>query len=104
MNRRIKLQKSNKKKKDEMPMKTILSRVLELPESTLAGGLHIEMHANHEAVVENCRGVLEYTPTLIRLIAGGMVVKFSGRGLAIGSLNRNTTVVSGHITAVEFIA
>ncbi len=102
MKRRTKLQKSNKKK-DEKPMKTALSRVLELPESTLAGGLHIEMHSNHEAVVENCRGVLEYTPQIIRLMAGGMVVKFSGRGLAIGSLNRNTTVVSGTITAVEFL-
>ena len=91
------------KKPDQEPMKTALSRVLQLPESSLTGGLHIELHANHEAVVENCRGVLEYTPTIIRLMAGGMVVKFSGRGLAIGSLNRNTTVVSGTITAVEFL-
>lgn len=102
MKRRMKLHTSNKKE-NEKPMKTALSRVLELPESTLAGGLHIEMHANHEAVVENCRGVLEYTPQVIRLMAGGMVVKFSGRGLAIGSLSRNTTVVSGNITAVEFL-
>ena len=87
----------------ERPIKTAISRVLELPESTLAGGLHIEMHSNHEAVVENCRGVLEYTPQVIRLLAGGMVAKFSGRGLAIGSLDRNNTIVSGVITTVEFL-
>lgn len=98
MKRKIKL-----KTPGEQPMKTTISRVLELPESTLTGGLHIEMNANHEAVVENCRGVLEYTPQIIRLMAGGMVVKFSGRGLAIGSLNRNITVVSGIITAIEFL-
>lgn len=98
LKRKMKLQTPGEK-----PMKTAISRVLELPESTLTGGLHIEMNSNHEAVVENCRGVLEYTPQVIRLIAGGMVVKFTGRGLAIGSLNRNVTVVSGIITAVEFL-
>lgn len=87
----------------EKPMKTTISRVLELSESTLTGGLHIELSSNHEAVVENCRGVLEYTPQVIRLMAGGMVVRFSGRGLAIGSLDRNSTVVSGTITALEFL-
>lgn len=98
MKRRMKLQTPGKQ-----PMKTTISRVLELPESTLTGGLHIELNSNHEAVVENCRGVLEYTPQLIRLLSGGMVIKFSGRGLAIGSLNRNVTVVSGVITAIEFV-
>ncbi|MFV0497795.1 MAG: YabP/YqfC family sporulation protein [Candidatus Fimivivens sp.] len=87
----------------KQPMKNAISRVLELPESTLTGGLHIEMHSNHEAVVANCGGVLEYTPQIIRLITGGMVIKFSGRELTIGSLNRNITVVSGVITAVEFL-
>ena len=87
----------------EEPVKSTISRILELPESTLTGGLHIELNSNHEAVVENCRGVLEYSPDVIRLLAGGMVVRFSGRALTIGSLNRNNTVVSGTIIAIEFV-
>lgn len=87
----------------EQGAKTTLAKLLELPESTLAGGVHIELHGNREAIVEGCGGVLEYGEGIIRLVGSGMVVKFTGRELAIGGMDRSSTVVSGRILSIEFI-
>lgn len=92
-----------KKKREERP-KTAIARMLELPESTLAGGLHIELHANREAIVEGCTGVLEYGEGVVRLSGGQMVVRIGGRNLTISGLDRNGTVVSGYITSIEFLS
>jgi sporulation protein YqfC len=91
------------KKSREQSPKSAIARMLELPESTLAGGLHIELQANREAIVEGCCGVLEYDEGVIRLAGGQMVVRISGRNLSIGGLDRNSTVVSGFITSIEFL-
>jgi sporulation protein YqfC len=84
--------------------KTAFARFLELPESTIAGGLHIELQSNKEAIVEGCRGVLEYGEGIIRLAGNGIVIKFSGRALEIGGLDRSAITVRGNILSIEFIS
>ncbi|MEG2204212.1 MAG: YabP/YqfC family sporulation protein [Oscillospiraceae bacterium] len=88
---------------ERVPKKTALARLLELPESTLGGGVHLELNSNREAIIEGCGGVLEYTEHQIRLSGGGMMIKFTGRGLCIGGLDRSGTVVAGQILSIEFI-
>ena len=83
--------------------KSAIARLLELPESTIAGGLHIELQSNKEAVIEGCRGVLEYDEGVIRLAGSGVVVKFTGRSLEIGGLDRSAITIRGVILSVEFI-
>lgn len=92
------------KAKEKETISSALSRLLELPESSLGGEIHIEINSQREAVVENCRGVLEYTPERIRLLAGKTVVRFCGRGLSIGSMDKSGAVVSGVITSIEFLS
>jgi len=83
--------------------KRVLPDVFDIPGSALGGITHIEMAENREAVVDGCQGVLEYDDSVIKLATGKMVVKFIGRGLQINVLTRDSAVVTGFITSVEFI-
>lgn len=79
-----------------------LGQVLELPPGTLTRGAHIELSSNREALVDGCRGVLEYDETKIRLNVGDGTVQFIGRTLEIRSLTQNQAVIAGFIRTIEF--
>lgn len=85
--------------------RSTLARLLEMPESTiLTGGLHIELHANHEALVEGCTGVLEYTDERVRLTAGNLVLQFIGTGLRLCTMDLHSAVVQGTFLSIEFVS
>ena len=86
----------------EQPLKTTLAKLLELPEYSVSAGMRIEINSEREAVVENCRGILEYTPERVRLLIPRATVRFSGHNLCIGSMNKSAVVVSGIIESLEF--
>ncbi len=91
--------------KPSVPTRSAIAKLLEMPQSSLApGGVRLEVHSNSEAIVEACTGVLEYTPETVRLTGGGMVLKFVGRGLAIGSMDKNGIILTGNIRSIEFIS
>lgn len=94
-----------KRKKTENETKAasqVLSELFGMPESTLGTtAMHIEFNSAHEAVIERCGGVLEYTDTVIRLICGKNTIKFTGVNLAISVLTRNSAVVRGNIESMQ---
>lgn len=57
---------------------------------------------NREAMVERCQGILEYNEDVIRLDAGKMIVKFSGRNLTLKSMSDTVVVVQGYFHSIEF--
>ncbi|NLJ30377.1 MAG: sporulation protein [Clostridiales bacterium] len=64
---------------------------------------HMEINGNTEAVVEGCGGVLEYGAESVRVRAGKMVVRFTGRGLTIKCLTSEALVITGFITGIEYL-
>ena len=62
----------------------------------------IELHGNRSAMVEGCRGVLEYADNIIRLNANSMILCFTGRGLRIKFLGESGIEIAGVITGLEF--
>lgn len=64
---------------------------------------HMEINGNREVVVEGCSGVLEYDIDVVRIRAGRLVIRFTGRGLCIQSLTADSLVVTGFITGIEFL-
>lgn len=64
---------------------------------------HMEINGNQEAVLEGCGGVLEYDTGVVRVKAGKLIVRFTGRGLVIKCLTTDSLVVSGFITGIEFL-
>ena len=86
-------------KKDEK--RRGIGEYLRMP--TSAGGTHMELNGNREAVVEGCGGILEYSEETVRVRTGKLVVKFVGRGLTVKCLTADSLVVEGFFTGVEFL-
>ncbi len=80
-----------------------LAKLLEFPETAIAGTAFVQMAGNREATIDGSQGVLEYSEECIRINAGKMVIKFAGRGLVLKCLTGETLVIEGFITQVEFI-
>lgn len=85
------------------PKEVKLTKILDLPASALGGMCHMEISGNQEAIVDGCQGVLEYDEDVIKLAAGKMNVKFTGRNLQIKVLTHTSAVVGGFIVGVEFL-
>lgn len=76
--------------------------ISELTEKASRDVPYIEMLGNGEAVVDGCKGVLEYTEDGIALNAGACVLRFRGRNLTILAYSENQTEIHGEILSVEF--
>lgn len=63
---------------------------------------YIEFLGNREAVVDGCKGVLEYTESGIALNAGSCVLHFFGQNLTIRAYAESQTEICGEIQSVEF--
>lgn len=63
---------------------------------------HMEINGNQEVIVDGCSGVLEYNTDVVRIKTGKLVVRFTGRGLAIKCLTADSLVVTGYLTGIEF--
>ena len=85
-------------------IKNAVLRMLDLPEYSVTQGARIEISSNREAVVENCRSILEYTPETVRLLTPKMTVKFVGKELRIDNMNRSSATVRGKINSLEFFS
>ena len=81
----------------------LIDSALELPPGVMGSGAHIEIDGGREAVVDGCKGVLEYEECLIRLNVGTGQVKFTGRKLLIRSLTASQAQIEGDIETLEFL-
>ena len=79
-----------------------ITKALELPPAIMANMAHIELSGNREAVVDGCKGVLEYDDGLIKLNTGGTSVSFLGNELTIRALTDEQAVIEGIILSIEF--
>lgn len=59
---------------------------------------------NTRAVVEGCKGILEYEDDVIRLNTASGIIRFMGKNLGMNCLNEDSAVVEGKILSVEFMS
>ena len=79
-----------------------ITRSLDLPQDAVSGYAHIELSGNREAIIEGCRGVLEYGDNLIALNTGRLTVRVCGCNLTIVSMQNGQAVIKGTITGVDY--
>ncbi|MBQ5592846.1 MAG: YabP/YqfC family sporulation protein [Clostridia bacterium] len=75
---------------------------LELPEDICIGGGYIEIISNTCALIDGCKGVMEYDESTIKLSLGKKAVCFCGSGLTIKSLSSEQAMIEGCIISMEF--
>lgn len=78
-----------------------LTRRLEFPEDVALQLPLIHLTGNVRARVENHRGIVEYTPELIRIETAQGLVVIRGRELLVKEMARDDLVCVGTILAVE---
>lgn len=65
--------------------------------------LRIELLQNRQAVVDGCKGVLEYSDSCIRLSSDRLILRFTGTGLLLRTYSSSSAIVEGTIATVEFM-
>lgn len=81
----------------------LIGQSMDVSAGALSKQAHIDLQGNREALVDGCRGVLEYTDSAIKINVGSGHVRFCGSGLELRSLAGDQAVVSGHIKTIEFV-
>ena len=79
-----------------------LNDSLEIPQTAEAHTAQIELIGNREAVVDGCRGILQYEDAVVRIAAGELVVRFTGSDLCICTMQAGQTRITGVIAGVDF--
>ncbi|MEG0854252.1 MAG: YabP/YqfC family sporulation protein [Angelakisella sp.] len=71
--------------------------------AALVPQLRVELLQNRQAVVDGCKGVLEYSDSCIRLSSDRLILRFTGKGLLLRTFNSTSAIVEGQIATVEFM-
>ena len=79
------------------------SRLFVLPADALAGAPRVEMIGDGELRMGPHRGILAYGPEEIHISGGSLVVVVRGGGLELRAMTPEELLVTGTITAVEFM-
>ena len=79
-----------------------LSEELGLPRTITAGLNYMEMLGNKEAVIDGCKGILDYSDDKIKLNLGNKTICFLGSNMCIKALSDEQAVITGTICSIEF--
>ena len=80
----------------------VLRESIDLPDIARQNTAHIEISGNREAVVDGCKGILQYDDGVIWLNTGGGAVTFRGSQLSMNNMKYEQAVITGMIAGVEF--
>ena len=64
---------------------------------------HIELCSQSRAIVEGCKGILQYTSDTVRLNCKNVIVSFCVENLSLCTLNDETITVTGKISCINYI-
>lgn len=63
----------------------------------------LEAVGNREIIVEGCKGISEYSESLIKLNTGSLSMGFKGAEMLIQSFDNSVVVIKGIITEIYFV-
>ena len=80
----------------------MLVKAFEIPEDVMGDLSRLTMLGNKQLLIENHRGIIEYTPTYIRLnlVDGILVIK--GTHLVLGNLQLEQILVEGKVGEIHY--
>lgn len=80
-----------------------IASVLSGQTAAIVPQLRVELLENRQAVVDGCKGVLEYSDSCIRLSSDRLILRFSGSGLLLRTFSSSSAIVEGIISNIEFM-
>lgn len=79
-----------------------LAGLLEIPQDIVLDLPRITMLGNKQLLVENHKGIIEYTPFLVRVKLNQGELNIRGEELMLGNLQTEQLLVEGVITQVKY--
>lgn len=62
----------------------------------------LELNGNRELLIEGSKGVLEYSPDVVRVNTADMIVSVNGRELNLRCISPSALMIDGFITDLAF--
>ncbi len=88
-------------KKDKAALRGLCER-LELPAEAAADAVKLTVTDGRRVLVENHRGLLEYSAEQIRVSTGRGQIVLRGSGLTLGAMNARELLVRGKLQTAEW--
>lgn len=87
---------------DHEPIKERIVSAANMPKDVMLGASVLTILGNFEVCIENYRGILEYTDTLIRVQTKGKQIRLSGKQLQIEYYTNDEMKITGRICSLEY--
>ena len=81
-----------------------LASAASMPKDVVLGASVVTMLGRNEVSIENYRGIIEYTDTLIRVQTKSGQIRLTGKRLQIEYYTNDEMKVTGAVHTLEFIA
>lgn len=96
--------KDNNKKKESKKIRKRISftEIFEVPKDVVLGEAIITLTGKREAIIENYKGIVEYTNDYIRIMTKNGVIEFKGTNFNITYLTNEEIKVSGAIVEINY--
>lgn len=78
-------------------LKRQISDFLEIPNDVMLDLPKVVLIGNLQVFIENHRGVMEYTPELVKVLVGEGEIKITGEGLTLRNMTADEIIVEGKI-------
>ncbi|MBR3860723.1 MAG: sporulation protein [Oscillospiraceae bacterium] len=78
-----------------------LSERLDLPAEALAGAPRVTLTGSDRVLVENHRGLLNYTETELEIACGHGHVRVRGADLLLRAMDERMLLITGRVTGVD---
>lgn len=79
-----------------------LAHLLEIPDDIVLDLPRITLLGNRQMLVENHKGIIEYTGERVRIRLNRKELLISGIGLSLGNLQAEELIIEGDITGLYF--
>lgn len=84
-------------------VKKHISEAFDLPQEIILDTPIIKIIANNELTIENHKGIVEYTPNILRMNSMLGIIKILGYKLQIREIDQCDIIISGEISSLEFM-
>ncbi len=84
-------------------LKNRISELSELPKDVVLGIPMLTMIGQMELIIENYRGIIEYTDSLVRIHTKDGQIKVVGNSLKVDYYTNDEMKITGCIVSVEYV-
>jgi len=84
-------------------MKSAVSEMFELPREITLNLPKISMIGTNQMLVENHKGIIEYTPQRIRVNSTSGVIRVQGTDMRLKNIAADDIMITGGIKQIEFV-